>query len=269
MKNYSQKCPFCYLTWFDSLILSLKLIFFLNFLIFLAILKIIFSLLSLKVTRFIPVYFHKLVLWLVNIEVKIEGKILKKQGDDGILLVSNHISYIDIPVLGSLVPINFVAKEEVKNWALIGILAKIGSTIFVKRSKDQLLKEKNSIQKVIDNGGKVILFPEGTTSDGTRVLNFKSSLFSSVENKDYCIQPVVINYKKINGLPINRWLKPMIAWYGDMEFKPHLIKMICLGSIIVKVNFLKPVNARQFKNRKSMTLFLQSVIYNHYSKNIN
>ena len=61
----------------------------------------------------------------------------------------------------------------------------------------------------------------------------------------------------------------MIAWYGDMEFKPHLIKMICLGSIIVKVNFLKPVNARQFKNRKSMTLFLQSVIYNHYSKNIN
>ena len=115
----------------------------------------------------------------------------------------------------------------------------------------------------------ILLFPEATSSDGIRVLKFKSSLFSSVENKDLFIQPVVIIYEKVNGFPLNRWLKPLIAWYGDMELKPHLLDLVKLFSITAKVKFLNPICAKDFKDRKSMTFFLHTVINNEYSKIIN
>ena len=129
--------------------------------------------------------------------------------------------------------------------------------------------EKDSIQKEIDDGYKVILFPEGTTSDGIRILNFKSSLLSSVENQDYLIQPIIIKYEYINGLPLNRCLKPIIAWYGDMGLKKHLLNVLKLFSITAKVSFLNPIFAKDFENRKIMTFALQNVIFNEYSQKNN
>ena len=154
-------------------------------------------------------------------------------------------------------------------WPIIGNFAKIGNTIFIKRLKNDLLKEKNIIEQEIAIGGKVILFPEGTTSDGIRVLNFKSSLLSSVESQDSFIQPIVINYEGINGLPLNRGLKPVIAWYGDMDLKPHLLNLLKIFSITARVCFLEPINSKDFKNRKNMTLSLQNVIGDCYSDKIN
>ena len=259
--------PFIQNTFIDKIYFYLKFIIFVFITIWLIVIKVIFGIILPKYSIHIPRFFHKILLWLINIKVKTEGNICIQ--NKGMIYVSNHLSYIDIPVLGSLLAAKFVAKLEVSKWPIIGNFAKIGNTIFIKRLKNDLLKEKNIIEQEIASGEKVILFPEGTTSDGIRVLNFKSSLLSSVESQDSFIQPIVINYEGINGLPLNRGLKPVIAWYGDMDLKPHLLNLLKIFSITARVCFLEPINSKDFKNRKNMTLSLQNVIGDCYSDKIN
>ena len=250
-----------------NIIFIIKLIIVFSASFILIIIKYFFDLLFPKAAILIPGIFHKLIVWFINIKITQEGKITKS--NNGLLIVSNHISYLDIPRIGSLINGKFIAKAEVSTWPLFGSLAKIGNTIFIKRLKNSIYKEKNYIQEEIDKGINIILFPEGTTSDGIRILNFKSSLLSSVEYKNYLIQPIVIHYSGINGMPLNRWSKPIIAWYGDMELIKHLYNLVQLFSITVSVSFLEPVFTKDFKDRKSITFALQNVIYTEYSEKIN
>ena len=120
-------------------------------------------------------------------------------------------------------------------------------------------------KKAFKKGRPLVIFPEGTTSDGNRVLEFKSSSFSSVENQNFTIQPIVIVYSDLNGIPINRWLRPMIAWYGDMDLQPHLYKLIRLKSIKAKLIYLEPVNTQNFENRKDLSNHLEDRIRTVYS----
>ena len=159
----------------------------------------------------------------------------------------------------------FVAKSEVESWPIFGFLAKKGRSIFIRRNKTDSFNQKNKILDVLSSGEKVFIFPEGTTSDGNRVLEFKSSSFSSVENQNFKIQPIVILYSDLNGIPINRWLRPMIAWYGDMDLKPHLSKLVGLMSIKAKLIYLEPVNTQNFENRKDLSNYLEDRIRKVYS----
>ena len=251
----------------DNIIFFTKLAIVIMISLFLIFIKFFTDLIIPKFSIHVPKLFHKLIVWFINIQIIKEGKILKQK--KGFLFVSNHLSYLDVPVLGSLLSAKFVAKSEVSRWPIFGILARIGNTIFIKRLKKNLFKEKDTIQKEIDSGFKVILFPEGTTSDGIRILNFKSSLFSSVEKQEYLIQPIVIKYEGINGLPLNRSLKPILAWYGDMGLKKHLLNVLKLFSITARVSFLNPIFSKDFEDRKSMTFALQNVIFNDYSQKNN
>ena len=264
MKQIYRTFPFDKNNLFDKIIFFIKISIVLFLSLILIIIKFICDLLIPRISIVIPKFFHKLIVWLINIKIIKEGNIINN--GKGILFVSNHLSYLDIPILGSLLSAKFVAKQDISNWLFFGRLAKIGNTIFIKRKKKNIFEQKDIIRNEMDNGFKVILFPEGTTSDGVRVLKFKSSLFSSVEKKNYLIQPVVIKYETINGLPLNRWLKPIIAWYGDMELKIHLSDILNLFSISTRVIFLNPVSSKDFKDRKSMTFTLQSVIFKEYSR---
>ena len=252
-------------TYLDKMAFFSKFILFFLGTIVLIILKFFFQLFSRKISNKFVQIFHKYLLWLINIKVKVIGKPLKK--NRGVLYVSNHISYIDIPLLGSLIPGKFIAKSEIADWPFIGLLSKIGNTIFVKRSLSYLKRNKTLIKDEIKNGENILLFPEGTTSDGVRVLDFKSSMFFSLEEENLTIQPLVIKYKTVNGLPINRHLKPMIAWYGDMGFKDHFKNTVKFFSISVTIIFLKPIKSKNFLNRKDMTFRLQNVIDCTYSNN--
>jgi 1-acyl-sn-glycerol-3-phosphate acyltransferase len=111
----------------------------------------------------------------------------------------------------------------------------------------------------------VFIFPEGTTSDGNRVLDFKSSSFSALEGKNLIIQPIVILYSELNGIPINRWLRPLIAWYGDMDLKPHLSALVNLRSIRARLIYLDKVNAKNFSSRKNLCKHLENKIKKVYS----
>ena len=230
-------------------------------------LKTFLQLITKRSSEKIVQIFHKLLLWLVNINVEVVGE--RSLNNVPTLYVSNHLSYLDIPILGSILNGRFIAKNEISIWPIFGYLSKVGNTIFIDRNLRFLKRNKSIIYDFISKGDSIILFPEGTTSDGIRVLKFKSSLLTSLEQKNILIQPIVINYKSINGMPLNRWLKPIIAWYGDMDLKPHLINVLKLFSIKAKITFLPPLNGKDFTNRKDMTYTLHHAIDNFYSNEFN
>ena len=254
--------PIDNLSFLDHLIFNIKLIIVVVFSILLILVVILVKIIPFW-RKWLPVIFHKLILWLLSIRIECEGKINKSNYCD--LYISNHLSYLDIPILGSIYPVRFVAKSEVENWPLFGFLAKLGGTIFISRNRSDSLDQKNKILKSLSSDEKIFIFPEGTTSDGNRVLDFKSSSFSALEGQNYDIQPIVIIYSDLNGIPVNRWLRPVIAWYGDMDLKPHLSKLVSLRCIKARLIYLDKVNAKKFPNRKDLSKYLENKIKKVYA----
>ena len=258
--------PIDNLSYLDHFIFYLKLIVFVLSSITLIFAVLLFGKLIPFFDKWSPVIFHKLLIWLLSIQINLEGEIDTSNNSN--LYISNHLSYLDIPILGSTFPMRFVAKSEVEVWPLFGFLAKLGRTIFISRNRTDSLDQKNKVFKSLSSDEKVFIFPEGTTSDGNRVLDFKSSSFSALEGQNFSIQPIVIVYSDLNGIPINRWLRPVIAWYGDMDLKPHLLKLARLRSIKVKLIYLDVVNTKNFCDRKGVSNYLENKIKKVYSSAI-
>jgi 1-acyl-sn-glycerol-3-phosphate acyltransferase len=173
------------------------------------------------------------------------------------LFVANHVSYLDIVVLASLVDAGFVAKAEVAGWPLIGLLARIGRTVFVQRRATHCAAQRNALAERLRAGDSLILFAEGTSSAGARVLPFKSSLFAAVEclpgGPSIQVQPVTIAYARLRGgLPIDHALRSLYAWYGDMELAPHLWAVLGLPGALIEVRFHAPLIAAEFGSRKAL-----------------
>ena len=258
--------PINNLSFIDNLIFYSRLVLFTAVFAILITVSLLLGKMIPTIEKWLPVLFHKMLLWLLSVEVEIVGE--TDQSKKSNLFISNHLSYLDIPILGSKFPMRFVAKSEVESWPFFGFLAKKGRSIFIRRNKTDSFIQKNKILDMLSSGEKIFVFPEGTTSDGNRVLDFKSSSFSSVENQSFMIQPIVIVYSDLNGIPINRWLRPMIAWYGDMDLKPHLSKLVGLMSIKAKLIYLETVNTQNFENRKDLSKHLEDRIRKVYSSTL-
>ena len=221
----------------------IKLLFIIINLFILFIPFIIFRLLNIGIYKSIPRYFHLIFLKILNIKIKLVGQIYTNKPG---LIVSNHASWIDISILSSLTNISFIAKSEVANWPLFGFLAKMQDTLFIERNPLKAKEQKTSIKNILLKGKRLVLFPEGTSSDGNRVLKFKSSLFSVAENNanlrdSYAIQAVTICYKGINGLPMSRSERPHISWWGDMDLLNHLWNILSFGSFEIIVIAHEPI----------------------------
>ena len=215
---------------------------------------------------FYNILFKGLV-YLFGIKVKVSGKIEKKN----VLFVSNHISYLDIFILGSLTKAIFVAKSEIKSWPIINKIAVIGKTIFVNRSRVLTIKDQVKIlSNALKKGRNLILFPEGTSSDGLKVLPFKSSLFGLGDlysKKKIKIQPISITYSKLDGVPVERKFRPFFAWFGNMDLVTHAWQFLGLGLSEVKVHYHKSVLLNSFKNRKEASRYCFNVISEQVGKN--
>ena len=268
MKKFYKNYPFIKNNFLDVMILFTKLIIVFFVSSFLIIIKFFCDFLIPKSSIIIPQVFHKLIIWLINIKIIKEGKITKHK--KGILFVSNHLSYLDIPVLGSLLPSKFVAKDEVSSWPVFGYLAKIGNTIFIKRMRKNLFKDKDAIQKEIEDGFKVILFPEGTTSDGNSIKKFKSSLFECINSSDRLIkvQPISICYVRKNNLPMGMYSRRFIAWVGETSMVSSMKEFLSSGSITVSLIFHPEVSMSRFDNRKELTSFCEEQILIGLNKTI-
>ncbi len=208
-----------------------------------------------------PQIAHRVCAELIGTQIVIKGEQVKS---GGVLFVSNHCSYADIAVLGSLIRGAFVAKAEVKSWPVFGWCAQLSNTIFVDRRPRMVKSQTKMLYDRLSGGDSLILFPEGTSSDGNRVLPFRSSLFAAAEPeagaKTVTVQPVSITYTHLDGIPLGRHLRPFVAWYGDMELLPHLWRLVGLGRPRAVVEFHQPVDFNQFGSRKEIAAYCEAIV---------
>jgi 1-acyl-sn-glycerol-3-phosphate acyltransferase len=202
----------------------------------------------------LPRWYHRRTCRLLGIEIECHGQPSRHHPT---LYVANHVSYFDIEVLGSLLRASFVAKAEVASWPFFAWLARLQETVFVERQGHRTATHRDEMSRRLEAGDDLILFPEGTSGDGNRVLVFKSALFSVAERRPHdeplTVQPVSIAYTRLDGLPLGRYLRPFFAWYGDMELGSHLWHAIGLGRVTVVVEFHEPVTLEQFGSRKTLS----------------
>jgi 1-acyl-sn-glycerol-3-phosphate acyltransferase len=164
-----------------------------------------------------PRFYHRTLCRIIGLKLRVIGT---PHGQPRTLYVSNHSSWLDILVLGGTLNARFVSKSEVAGWPLIGWIAKLGGTVFVSRSRGRTGGEAQELRGRLEQGQSLILFPEGTTSDGTRVLPFRSTFFS-VAGSASAVQPISVVYDRLGGLPLGRRDRPLFAWYGDMGTGSH------------------------------------------------
>ena len=205
----------------------------------------------------LPMIFHKLILIILGVKIKVRGSVSKKKP---LILVGNHISYLDILILGSLYPICFIAKHEIKNWFFFGFLARMQNSIFIERKNARTLDSIKKIHNKVNENFAIVLFPEGTTGTGKSILNFKSSLFRIFETSNILrLQNFSLCYTHINSMPIDRRLMPSIAWYGNMNMVKHLKNLLSFSSINASVNFIPEQDITGLNRKAIAALSLEKV----------
>ena len=211
----------------------------------------------------LPVFFHRGLARALGIRITVHGRPARKRS---VLYVANHVSWADIPVLGARLRAAFVAKAEVGGWGMVGWLANLARTVYVERGRRSSTGEqRDAITERLAHGESVILFPEGTNSDGTHVLPFKSSLFAVAEGlDDVLIQPVTIAYTRVNGLPVTRERLPDLAWIGDTELMPHAMAFMALGRVRAEIIFHPAVRPGDFADRKALARHCEAVVAEGY-----
>ena len=223
--------------------------------------------LGLKQAKTLPHAYHKLVCRILGVRVHIKGHVVT---DKPVLFVSNHISWLDIPALSSVAPLCFVAKAEVGTWPFVSLLAKLQRSVFVDRTRRTHVKDKaGEIAKRLAKGDNIVLFAEGTSSDGNRVLPFRSSLFSAAvsageKGADAEVQTVSIAYTHLHGLPILRHERPLVAWYGGMGIAGHAWNILKSGPLDVNIAISEPVPLASLRDRKALAAFSEARIRRDY-----
>jgi 1-acyl-sn-glycerol-3-phosphate acyltransferase len=217
--------------------------------------------LKLKRRKTFPNRYHRFLCRLFGIRVTVLGRPIQSRG---VLMVANHTSYFDILVFSSAARVSFVAKHQVAKWPLFGTLARLQETVFIERERRaQTVEARDLIRGRLLEGDALVLFPEGTSDDGNRVLPFKSALLGAAElelgadvhgrARHVPIQPVSIAYVGLYGLPMSRDVRPLVAWYGDMDLVPHLWEALKTGPIEVVVEFHQPLSLDSETSRKTLS----------------
>jgi 1-acyl-sn-glycerol-3-phosphate acyltransferase len=162
---------------------------------------------------------------IVGLRLDVSGAVAQGDGRP-VIFVANHSSWLDIVALGAVLPGCFVAKAEVARWPGINWVAAAGRTIFVSRRHRAAAGERNAMQERLAAGDNLILFPEGTTSDGARVMPFHPTFLALAGDATRpIVQAVTIVYDRMDGLPICRRNRPLVAWYGDMDIASHYAEL--------------------------------------------
>lgn len=226
--------------------------------------------LQLPAARTLPHRYYKFLSWLLGFRVTVHGEMIE---DGPVLIAANHVSYFDVLVLGSVGPVSFIAKSEVAGWPLFGWGATLFRSVYVDRTKRQrALHDRDQIQKRLAEGDTLVIFPEGTSTDGNRVLPFKSSLMSVAELDLKAeeaargqpfrvrVQPVSIAYTRLNGMPMGRRNRPIFAWYGDMGLLDHLWEALAAGPFDAVVHLHPPVTVEQMGDRKALTRYCEAAV---------
>lgn len=206
-----------------------------------------------KAAYTIPQLWHQGMCRVFGLQVLVQGAPLHNQQT---LFVCNHVSYLDIPVIASVLKASFVARKGVASWPIFGTLARLQQTAFISQSQSDAQKEKNALSTLLDEGKSLILFPEGTSTDGTSVMPFKSSLFSITLHESrngLMVQPMTLSVESVDGRPASdRSARDLYAWYTDMTMPAHLKAFTSCRGAVIRLTFHPPVDPKLYSERKTL-----------------
>jgi lyso-ornithine lipid O-acyltransferase len=212
--------------------------------------------------RRFPNIFFRVVTRFMSIRIDLEGAPVSGRP---CLYVANHLSWLDILVLSAVAPVCFIAKHEVARWPLFGLLATVGRTIYIDRDRRYDVKAVcAAIRQRLSQGECVVLFPEGTSSDGNRLLPFRSALLGAADfemgGEPVLVQPVTIAYTGVYGIPLGRVRRPIFAWHGKMELLSHLLGVGRIGPFEATVDFHPPSTVKDMGGRKLLAAYCERTI---------
>jgi len=234
---------------------------------------------SAKAARMLPHWYHRQVCRLLGLRLSVSGRV---EPDRPVLLVANHTSWLDIPVISAVVPVSFVAKKEVSGWPGVSALARLQQTVFVNRERrSEVGRTTEELMERLKAGSNLVLFAEGTSTDGNRVLPFKTSLFAAVKpprrrarrreddeaapqepgaapdagaerREAPCVQTLTLLYTHVHGVPLSRADRHLTGWYGDMDMLPHAWQLLKSGPLDVSIVLGEPIPLDDFEDRKAL-----------------
>lgn len=213
----------------------------------------------------LPVWWHRRALAALGVRIRVVGHPCR---DRPLLVTPNHVSWLDICLIGSLMPLSFVAKQEIAGWPLFGFLARLQRTVFIDRNRRTATAEANrEIAERLAGGDAIVLFPEGTSWNGTHVLPFRSALIGAARaavldggHERVWVQPLSLAFTRLDGLPLGRAERPLVAWYGDMEMIPHLTTVVLAGPIDVEIRWGEPIPFDETTDRKLLARALERAV---------
>jgi lyso-ornithine lipid O-acyltransferase len=199
-------------------------------------------------------FYWAVVCRLLGVGVRVIGTPAYHKTRRPVIFVSNHSSWLDVPVLGGHLNACFVSKDEVGGWPFVGTVARLGRTVFISRHRHATGRERDAMRERLALGDNLMLFPEGTTSDGSRVLPFRSSFFAIAEAADPpLVQPVSVVYDRLDGLPTGRASRPVFAWYGDMDLATHFWRFAQHRGLRATILLHAPLDPARFAGRKALS----------------
>jgi lyso-ornithine lipid O-acyltransferase len=215
--------------------------------------------------RSIPVLYHRLLCALIGVRVEVKGA---PPAERPLLILANHSSWLDIAVITSVLSVVFVAKREVARWPFFGWLAKLQRSVFVDRGRRHRTgKASSEIAARLIEGDAVVLFAEGTSSDGNRVLPFRTALLGAAqellatgEADQVTVQPLSVAYVRLQGLPIDRRQRSGVSWYGGIDLMPHLLNVVRGGALDVVLTFGAPATYDRSTDRKRLAKAMEDVV---------
>ena len=213
----------------------------------------------------VPSIWHRLALKALGLRIHVTGRMTSHRP---LLIAANHISWTDIVALGAAAEVSFIAKSELAGWPVAGWLARMQQTVFVERER----KRKSGVQasevgRRLSRGDVIVLFAEGSTSDGNTLMPFKSTLFGAAKmaieegaTDQVFVQPLAIAYTRFHGMPIQRLHMRRAAWIGDADLVPHVAALLKEGAMDVELRFGEPVEVTASTNRKHLSLQVEAEV---------
>jgi 1-acyl-sn-glycerol-3-phosphate acyltransferase len=205
-----------------------------------------------RVPTRLPMLFHRLACRVMGIEVDMRGAMHAGQT----VWIANHLSYLDILAIGSVARCRFVAKEDIRGWPVFGTLARLQDTVFISRAARRATDVGNAVAGALSSGRNLVLFPEGTTTDGVAVLPFKSSLFevfvAAPLRHDITLQPLTVSVESIDGGAADVANRDLYAYHGDASLGPHLLRFLGTAGARVSLTFHAPLSKDPTASRKTL-----------------
>ena len=181
------------------------------------------------------------------------------------LIVSNHLSYLDIIAMSPYMPSCFITSMEMRRTPFLGQIVEAAGCVFVdRRSKKNINNEILDITKALEYGLDVTLFPEATSTNGDFVKPFKRSLFLAAINSEAFIKPMTINYMLIDGQKLTKENRDKVCWYGDMDFAPHLWDFLKLKEVRISLDFAKPIKVERTSDSKELATEVHTIVASKY-----